>query len=101
MPLDIKSIASAARINILPILRRLLPDGKVQGHEFIAKNPTRPDKHPGSFKINLRTGKWSDFATGDRGGDVISLVAYLQGVKQAKAAKLVAGLLGMTETNRG
>lgn len=23
------------------ILRRLLPDGKVQGHEFIARNPLR------------------------------------------------------------
>lgn len=95
MPLGFKSISSAARLKILPILRRLLPDGKVQGNEFIARNPTRSDKHPGSFKINLRTGRWSDFATGDSGGDVISLVAYLEGMTQAKAARLVAGLLGI------
>jgi hypothetical protein len=36
-----------------------------------------PDQNPGSFSINVRTGRWADFATGDKGGDVISLAAYL------------------------
>ena len=46
----------------------------------MARNPTRPDRRPGSFKINLTTGRWADFATGDRGGDPVSLAAYLFGL---------------------
>ena len=33
--------------------------------------------------INLRTGRWTDFATGDGGGDPVSLAAYLAGCGQA------------------
>jgi hypothetical protein len=102
MKADFDSINAAAKPSLLAILRRLLPGGKVQSGEYIARNPTRSDKHPGSFKINLRTGRWSDFATGDRGGDIISLVGYLQGCKQGAAAKLVEQMLGMnTEARHG
>ena len=38
--------------------------------------PRRADHRKGSFKINLTTGRWSDFATGDAGGDLVSLAAY-------------------------
>jgi hypothetical protein len=69
-----------ADLRALPaILARLLPGGKIVGREFIAPNPTRADRRAGSFSINLRTGRWADFATGDRGGDVMSLVAYIDG----------------------
>ncbi|MCK5374143.1 MAG: hypothetical protein KAJ40_02555 [Alphaproteobacteria bacterium] len=64
------------------LLERWLPDGKIQGHEYVALNPKRADRKAGSFKINLHSGKWSDFATGDKGGDVISLAAYLFGLSQ-------------------
>ena len=46
-----------------------------RGHEWVAKNPTRADRHAGSFSVNLRSGKWADFATGDKGGDVVALAA--------------------------
>jgi hypothetical protein len=56
----------------------------------VALNPRRQDSHPGSFKVNLRTGRWADFATGDKGGDVISLLAYLKGISQSEAARHLA-----------
>ena len=74
------------RLNIRSEVKRLLPWGKVEGHEYIALNSTRNDSKLGSFKINLLSGKWSDFATGDKGSDIVSLYAYLQGVNQYKAA---------------
>lgn len=76
------------------LLARWLPDGKWHGAEYVARNPKRADKRPGSFKIN-RTGRWSDFATGDRGGDVISLGAYLAGISQVEAARELARALGI------
>lgn len=59
-------------------VRAWLPDGRQQGDEWIALNPTRDDKKPGSFSVNLQTGAWSDFAYDDaRGNDLVSLYAYL------------------------
>jgi hypothetical protein len=45
-----------------------------------AVNPRRVDRHPGSFRINLASGKWADFAVDAKGGDLISLVAYLKDI---------------------
>jgi hypothetical protein len=72
-----------------------LPDGQRIGAEWVARNPTRHDRRPGSFKINLRTGRWADFATGDKGGDAISLIAYLRGISQRQAAQILADYLEM------
>src|SRR5579862_3341744 len=86
---------NAAALAVLPsILGRWLPGGKTEGNEYVARNPRRADKNLGSFKINLRTGHWCDFATGERGGDVISLAAYLANTSQIDAAKKVAAMLG-------
>ena len=48
-------------------------DGRICGREYVARNPRRDDRRAGSFKINVTAGRWSDFATGDKGGDPISL----------------------------
>ena len=61
----------------------------------MALNPTRHDRHLGSFRINMRTGRWADFATGDRGGDVVSLAAYLSHLKQSEAAEKLADGIGI------
>ncbi|MHC2467134.1 hypothetical protein [Bradyrhizobium embrapense] len=94
-PIAFARIASAARAQAESIVSRWLPSGRREGAEWIALNPTRGDAKPGSFKINLRTGSWADFATADRGGDLVSLAAYLFRLKQAEAALRVAGMLGL------
>jgi hypothetical protein len=83
-------------LRVLPdLLARWLPDGKREGAEYVARNPLRPDHNHGSFKINLRTGQWADFAADGRGGDVISLVAYLHGLRQIEAAQRLAAMFGV------
>lgn len=72
-----------------------LPEGRYEGHEWVARNPTRVDRRPGSFKINFHKGAWADFATGDSGGDAISLRAYLRGISQKEAAIELADMIGM------
>ena len=76
------------------ILKHLLPTGQTAGSEYIALNPTRNDKNRGSFRINTRTWKWADFATGDKGSDIISLYAYIKSVNQLTAAKELLRLIG-------
>jgi len=91
-----RRIAEAALLHADVLVQRWLPDGKREGCEWSARNPTRTDDRPGSFKTNLNTGAWSDFASGDRGGDLISLAAFLFGLKQAEAAVKIADMLGVS-----
>jgi hypothetical protein len=94
-PLDFAAINRAALAAFPAVLARVLPGGKRVGAEIVALNPRRADRRLGSFKINRYNGRWADFATGDKGGDPISLVAYLAGVLQGEAARLLARMLGL------
>ena len=88
-------LADAALGHADVLVRRWLPDGRREGAEWVAINPTRADNRKGSFKVNLRTGRWCDFATGDAGGDLIALAAYLFHLDQAEAARKIAAALGI------
>lgn len=62
------------------VVPQWLPKGEKRGNEWVAPNPTRNDKNPGSFTIKISgagAGVWKDYATGDGGADLISLYAYL------------------------
>lgn len=79
------------------VLAHWLADGLFEGNEYVATNPTRADHEPGSFKINVQTGLWSDFAIGDSGGDLISLVAYVEGIAQRRAAIKILNYISSPE----
>jgi hypothetical protein len=92
---DFAAVNQAVLDRLPDILARWLPGGRIEGREYVVRNPKRRDQHPGSFKINIDTGRWADFATGDRGGDPISLAAYLAGCSQIDAARQLAVMLGL------
>lgn len=92
---DFQEIAALALAGVRTVLDKFLPGGKQEGAEYVVRNPTRADAQPGSFKVNINSGVWKDFASGDGGGDLVSLVAYLQGSSQGKAAKALAEFLGV------
>lgn len=92
--LDFDGLKQQLHADIEGTVRNWLPGGRKEVHEYVVENPTRDDHKKGSFKINLRTGKWQDFATGDTGGDLISLYGYLKGVKNGEAYKLLTGNTG-------
>ncbi|MGE3601009.1 MAG: hypothetical protein AB7N70_36310, partial [Dehalococcoidia bacterium] len=91
---DFAAVKHAALAQLEPLVTQWLPDGRREGHEWVARNPKREDGRLGSFKINLSTGLWGDFATGDKGGDPISLYAWLFDLTQLEAARQLAELLG-------
>lgn len=92
---DFERVGAAALANAAAVIRGLLPDGRREGPEWVALNPQRPDRRLGSFKVNLSSGKWADFATGDKGGDLVSLAAYVGGVGQREAAIRLGHSLGV------
>ncbi|MCH7793913.1 MAG: hypothetical protein IH900_02050 [Proteobacteria bacterium] len=93
--IDFAEINRTALADLPNALRHWLPNARTVGEELVALNPTRSDRRPGSFKINISNGRWADFATGDRGGDVVSLIACLDGTGQVEAARRLAEALGI------
>jgi hypothetical protein len=93
--IDFHAINRAAVPALPVLLRRWLPDGKRRGSRWIARNPTRNDRTAGSFSVDLRSGKWGEFSktAPASGGDVVSLYAYLRGIRQVDAARELVHLL--------
>jgi hypothetical protein len=92
--LDFRVIAERALQQAERLVSTWLPHGRRHGNEWVALNPRRFDRHLGSFSINLHTGRWADFATGDGGGDLISLRAFIDGSTQRQAALSIWPELG-------
>ena len=78
----IEEVAEAALGNAIFLLPHWI-DGKFDGDDFIALSPYRSnDENPGSLKLNAETGQWSNSATGDRGGDLVSYYAYIEKLQE-------------------
>ena len=94
---NFETVARAALAQAQTLVPAWLPEGKQHGSEYVTRNPTRQDATAGSFSINLESGAWSDFAEGGnaKGGDLISLYAYLHGLPQGKACAALARDLGV------
>ena len=94
--LYIRTVAAAALSSFDQVVDWLgIGGGKNQGREYLPLNPKRTDTKAGSFTINRDSGAWADFASGDKGGDLVSLCAYLHGIKQGEAAARLANSLGI------
>jgi putative DNA primase/helicase len=93
--IDFAAINVAALATLPRLLAQWFPAGRRAGHEYQVGN-LRGD--PGtSLRINLKTGLWADFSTGEKGGDPISLVAAREGLTQFKAAQWLADILGIVD----
>jgi hypothetical protein len=93
--IDFGRVNASALSSAEAVVRGLLPDGRREGAEWVSRNPMRADRQAGSFKVNLRTGQWGDFASGDVGGDLVALAAYVAGLDQRQAAIRLADSLGV------
>jgi hypothetical protein len=93
---DFASINRAALARLPELLAHLLPGGRARGAEFeVGSLKGEPGS---SLRIRLhgaRAGVWCNFATGEKGGDVIALAAGVWRVSQAEAARRLAELLGV------
>src|SRR5215472_2561435 len=99
--IDFDGINQAALRVSRSLLQNLLPGGKFNGSQYVVRNPNRDDRQPGSFTINYKTGVWKDFASGDGGGDFVSLHAYVWHCGQSVAACRLAAKLGVPVTKSG
>jgi len=84
----------AFHANLIPTL---VSGGSVRGHEYHAASVF--GGHGDSFKFNMLTGKWADFANPEhKGGDIISLYALVHNVTNLEAAKQLADMTSFNFT---
>jgi putative DNA primase/helicase len=92
---DFAAVGSAA----LEMAHVLLPQwlgGQRKGHEWVGER--RANGGVGdSWSVNLNTGAWACFSSDAKGGDLVSLYAELNHLKQSAACKQVAELVGVTD----
>lgn len=89
--MDFKQLHQQTLPKLEQLLRDIFPAGKLLGREFKVGNLR--GEAGDSLSINLDTGQWADFATGDKGGDFVSLLASKLGYRQSDAGALVSVML--------
>jgi putative DNA primase/helicase len=97
---NFRKIKESYRWNSLSTLKQLIPNGKIEGNDYVVANPRRNDRKAGSFRIDIATGRFNDFATGDRGGDIIDLAAFVYNCNTAAAADKLGRLFPSLAGNK-
>lgn len=87
-PINFIALAEALLARADTLVPAWLPGGRREGHEY--KCASLSGGAGGSCSINLKTGAWGDFATDEKGRDLISLYAAIHGLDMGKAAVQVA-----------
>jgi putative DNA primase/helicase len=93
---SIADIARAAESRAEQLVASWLPGGRREGHEW--KCGDLSGAPGGSLSVAIggtKVGRWADFATDAKGGDLVSLYAAIRGIGQGEAAKEVAQQIGM------
>jgi hypothetical protein len=87
-PIKFNELAEALLSRIDTLVPAWLPGGVTRGHEYVCGS--LQGGSGASCSINLTTGQWADFATDEKGSDLISLYASMHGLTMGKAALQVA-----------
>lgn len=94
--MDLKHISDKLNEAMLATLRHLLPAGVVNGSEYCVGGL---DGSKGqSLRVHMsgpKAGVWSDFATGETGGDLVDLWMAARGVKLTEAMDEARAWLGI------
>jgi hypothetical protein len=96
-PIRFGELAAALLANAESLLAKWLPGGRREGNEWkcgdLQGAPGR------SCSVNIKTGVWSDFQSGETGADLLDLFAAIHGLSQqkGKAARQVAEEEGLED----
>lgn len=92
-PIDFAALAEALLDQAERLVPDWLPGGARRGAEWVCADFA--GGQGGSLSVNLKTGRWADFARDERGGDLISLYAAIHGLNNGQAAATLMAELGL------
>lgn len=90
-------VRAALDLRIADLVRALGIEGRAKAGKIFAKNPSRADRHAGSFVIwtgGTAAGAWKDYATG-AAGDVFGLIELARGCTFPEAVDFAADFVGL------
>jgi putative DNA primase/helicase len=87
--LDFEGLANRLLTGVRELLPNWFPNGKFVGAEFHIGSLA--GEAGSSLKVNIRSGKWQDFATGEHGTDLISLYAKSKHIEMGAAYNELGG----------
>jgi predicted P-loop ATPase len=87
--LDFDGLARQLLASAETHLASWLPAGRKRGNSWVAGDLSGAAGQ--SLKVNLATGAWSDFATGDHGSDLVSLYAAIYELSMGDAYRQLGG----------
>jgi hypothetical protein len=87
--LDFDGLARQLLASAETHLASWLPAGRKRGNSWVAGDLSGAAGQ--SLKVNLATGAWSDFATGDHGSDLVSLYAAIYDLPMGDAYRHLGG----------
>jgi len=90
---DFADINSRLLAEVHGVLKHLYPNGKREGREFVIGDVNGADGD--SLSVNMRTGRFKDFADGEFRGDLVQLWAYRYHISNTKAAAECLRYLGV------
>lgn len=94
-PIDFKGLNEALLHQAETLLPQWLSGGQRVGREYTCASLSGGAGH--SCSVNLSNGRWADFATDVRGGDLISLYAAIHGIADGQAALELARSYGLED----
>lgn len=94
-PINFTALAEALLARAGQLVPEWLPGGVVRGHEYVCGSLSGGSGT--SCSVNLVTGKWSDFSTGECGGDLLGLYAGIHDLSMGKAALQVSREEGLED----
>jgi hypothetical protein len=95
-PIKFEALANALLAMAASLCEQWLPGGVQRGHEYVCGGVQGGAGT--SCSVNLTTGKWADFASGEKGGDLIGLYMACNSLPNMGTAALqVARELGLED----
>lgn len=94
-PIKYEALAKELLSRAEALVAQWIPGGKKVAHRYVCGSLRGGEGT--SCSVNLKTGQWGDFATGETGGDLISLYGACEGLTPAKAAVQVARDYGLED----
>lgn len=91
-PVDFAALAAALLERADTLVPQWLRGGKRRGHEWVCGNLAGDEGD--SCSVNLTTGRWADFSSDEKGGDLVSLYAAIEGINNGQAAHALMQQLG-------
>lgn len=94
-PIKFAELADALLARVDQLVPAWLPGGVQRGHEYACGSLSGGSGS--SCSVNLTTGRWADFAADEKGNDLVSLYAAINGLTMGKAAVQVAREEGLED----